>query len=282
MIISNINTMRKYLPSIISSTTLDVFEDALQVAEDSLTDKVLGDDLKNLIEGNLHSESRDHEQLIKLVERVICNLAFLNSIPEIDLILTSSGFAVTSADEYTPASRQRVDTLISTLNNKVNDGIDALVKFLACSKKYAEWRGSEQFNYISSGIILSYSEFCHHAKITQASVKNWNEFYLIIPSLYSSLYQDVAPYLSSDYIDELIEKVRDNEIFTANGIKVLNLIKDAICASVSEDTELSREKIFSALQIMKANPALFPTFTASDEVKKIDIAREDTPIYSML
>lgn len=280
MIIKSFDTVKKYLPTIGLKLDNSIIEDALQVAEEDITEKILGEELRNLIEGN--RENKDYNDLRILTERVISNLAFMNSIPEIDLILTEQGFAVFDGSGYNPASRQRVDALLKNITEKVNNSLDKLVTFLVKSKKYEYWRSSEQFNYLSSAMVYSFSEFNKIVAIQDSAPKNYMEFYNIIPELYSALYSPVAAYLSCEYIDELVEKVRDKEVISVNEIRVTNLVKEAICLHVSNRKENAHIKTMQALQILRNNPEEFPTFTSSPEAARLDIKREDSPVYMML
>lgn len=282
MIIREINKLKKYLPAVALNCDFSQFEDALQVSEDSITTRILGEEIRLLIDGSLSSETSEHKPLTVLVERVICNQAFLASIPELDLILTEQGFAVSDGAGYTPASRQRVDKLSGNISSKLNEALDALVLYLVKSKKYASWRETEQFNYLSMALVYTFSEYCRHSPVSDKSPKNFSEFYNLIPSLYTALYQVVAPYLSSAYMDELVEKVRDNKIILPVELSVLSLVRDSVCLHVAGSVDIAHEKILAALRIMKKDIELFTTFASSPEAQSLDIAREDSPVYSML
>lgn len=281
MIVNEISTLKHYLPTITLNSSFSMFSDYLQVAEDYITDRILGEDLRVIIEGN-PDKSSPHRPLAILVERTICNMAFLQSIPDLDLVLTEQGFAVTNSTAYSPASRQRVEKLLQNITLKTDAACDALVSFLVRCEKYESWRGTRQFEYLSTALIYTYTEFCQHIPITEKSPRNWKEFYNCIPDLYTALCEVVSPYLSQDYVDELIEKVRDKEIIKKTEIEVLKLVKDAICLQVSGRQEQAHEKTLTALKKVKKDIDLFPTFAISEEAKSIDIPREDSPIYSML
>ena len=92
MIVSGYTEMKPFLPAINMKGAPTVFNDALDVAQCALVEDIIGSDLETLLEERNNDDSR----LLKMCQRVIAVEAFLKSIPEMDLVLTDSGFGVIS------------------------------------------------------------------------------------------------------------------------------------------------------------------------------------------
>lgn len=272
MIIEDIYTFQKYIPTAVFIQSFSMIEDALQVAEDWLTEKIISEDTLKEIEKN--------EIALSLVKRAICTLAFYNAIPEIDLVLTEHGFAVTSAEVYTPASRQRVEALLNKTRERSKWAIDTVVRFLL--KNYDDWRGTEQYKELSSTFISTIEDFEQHSGIIDPAAE-WKTFLNTIPKMRNWIQEKVYPYMSAEYISELLEKFRDKEyIIIPEETQVLEYIQDAVCLGVSENNDAAQVKLTNALSIMRKHPGKFQTWAASPEAKGYTPDRSKTNIYSML
>ena len=132
MLVDSIDEMRRFLPAIMMKGSPEVFNDALEVAQAALVEDILGQDL----ESRLEKKDEQDRRLLKMVQRIISIQAFLSAIPEMDLVLTDAGFAVTENEQMAPASQQRVQALMQSLASKLDDSKDRLVLFLLRSSDY--------------------------------------------------------------------------------------------------------------------------------------------------
>lgn len=74
---------------------------------------------------------------------VLANLTVLESIPFLDVVLTSSGFGVVRNNNVAPASRERVQSFAVGCKNAANDFMDMLLLFLENNiDKYTSWNKS--------------------------------------------------------------------------------------------------------------------------------------------
>ena len=282
MLVQNINEMKKYLPSIVMKGPPAVFDDALDDAQQSLVSDIIGKDLEAKLELR---EEADH-QLLKLCQRAISIMAFLRSIPEMDLVLTDAGFAVMNNEQMAPASQHRIAALQASLQAKLDESKDKLVTYLLRTSAYADWRGSEEFGRLSDGLILTFAEFKDVAvfnSVTEpAYPKNWSEFLNLNSALNVALMTDAASYISKDYAEEILEKIRDKEHFLPIEEKVLKLVKISIAAFAMGDCKIGTEQIIKAKAIMKSNISDFPTYASSPEAAELINEHTDSPIFSVL
>lgn len=282
MIVNGYKEMKPFLPAMMMKGSPSIFDDALETAQDSLVTEILGVDL----EARLEEQREEDAKLLKLCKRIISRQAFLSSIPELDLILTDSGFAVVNNEQMTMASKDRVQALTISLRQKLDEGKDALILYLLKTPEYESWRGTEEFDRLSDGLIMTFGEFKDAAVLNNASAaaypKSWSDFYDLNSALNVALMTDVASYISKDYASEILEKIRDKEIFLPSEKKALKLIKTAVCAYALADTKTGLDQTLAAVAVMKANIDDFPAYRDSKEAQVLGLKHSDTPIFSMV
>lgn len=274
--------MKPFLPAINMKGAPTVFDDALDLAQQALVNDIIGTTLETLLE----EHPTDNKTLLKKCQRVIAVEAFLKSIPEMDLVLTDAGFGVISSQDIAPASKERVANLTMGLQAKLDDAKDDLVRYLLSSSTYSDWRGTEQFARLSDGLILTYAEFKDVAVLNAITVKNypqnWSGFLKLNAALNLALMTDVAAYISPDYADELLEKIRDNEVIVPNEKKLLHMVKVAISLIALGDRDSGVAHIIEAVSFMKAHESDFPTFMDSPASADFTNEHSDTPIFFMM
>lgn len=282
MIIQNLIQAKKYLPSISIKDDITTMDDNFLTAEQELTNDILGQELLTLLEKKNDEDSK----LLIMSERIISLSAFLSTIPELDLVLTQAGFAVHSSEKMSPASRQRVDALIQSVNTRLDKATDTLIDYLIATAKYDEiWRSTDQFDKITAGLISTYSEFKRYALYTPACALNYptsyNEFKRHYASMKISLNTTVASRISQAYTTELLEKYRDRVQLNSFDMKVLEFVRHAISSEIVGDQYTVVNMLNEAVSFMKKNPGQFLTFFSSEANADLTLTHEDTPIFSM-
>ena len=93
---------------------------------------------------------------------MVCH-ALIHAIPSLDLVLTPNGFGIVSNQNIAPASRDRVDRLIGSIEMQRDDAIILLQKSLF---KRADWQQSEVFGYWAQTLLPNIS-VCHQMQIRE-------------------------------------------------------------------------------------------------------------------
>lgn len=282
MIVTGYNEMKPFLPNIGLKGEPDIFNDALETAQDTLVEMIIGP----VLEERLELREASDQQLLTRCQRIIAADALLRSIPELDLILTDAGFGVVSNQSFAPASRDRVQNLMNALQSKADEGRDRLVTYLLRTEQYDNWRGSEEFARLSDGLILTLAEFRDAAVFCPATAETfpltWADFLKLNGAMNVALTTIVASYISPEYADELLEKIRDKETMMENEKRVLKVIKTAIAALALGDQPTGVKQAIKAAQMMRNRPGDFPTFMASSAARDLSPKYTDTPIFSLI
>ena len=139
-LIPNNEILVRFVPNVLKSVQgelalFDKIEPHLEVAEDWLCANflsapvlemltALGDDATNKM---LH-----HARIAEVAE------AMLHAIPQLDLVLTPNGFGIVSNSNVAPASKERVERLLASLEKMRDDTLQVLLPMLAAEPTWAE------------------------------------------------------------------------------------------------------------------------------------------------
>ena len=149
-LIPNNDTLLHFVPNVLKSVQgeLALFEKIqshLEVAEDWLcanflsapvleTLVVSGDDATNKL---LH-----HARIAEVAE------AMLHAIPQLDLVLTPNGFGIVSNSNVVPASKERVERLLASLEKMRDDTLQVLLPLLAIEPTWADTAPCQYFQSV--------------------------------------------------------------------------------------------------------------------------------------
>ena len=123
-IIENDNQLRKYIPNVIQTingeqTLFEKLSSQIEEAElwaaESFTGETLFNEIAKEPEGNV---------LRRMMAIIVCNHAFMQDIPSLDLVLTPNGFGIVSNANIAPASKDRVERLIASLEKTRDNAIN--------------------------------------------------------------------------------------------------------------------------------------------------------------
>ena len=81
------------------------------------------------------------------LEKLVACQAYMTAIPSLDLVLTPNGFGIVSNQNIVPASRERVDALMNSLESQRDSAIEALILRLSSR---TDWQQSAQGKYFGA------------------------------------------------------------------------------------------------------------------------------------
>ncbi len=147
MLISDNATLLRYIPNTLKSVT----------GEQSLFDKIQYHLLQSetwLTQTFLSSETlsriktySDATPLLHHCRMALAADAMLHAVPQLDLVLTPNGFGIVSNSNIAPASKERIERLLASLE-KLRD--DALAVVLTMLPEAHHWTASAQYEYFAA------------------------------------------------------------------------------------------------------------------------------------
>ena len=126
MLISDNDTLKKYVPNTLKEVAgetllFDKIRYHLMQAEQWLTDTFVSSETM----ARIRSYS-DNTPLLHYCRIITASEAMLHAIPQLDLILTPNGFGIVSNQNIAPASKERIERLLFSLEKLRDDTIHQL------------------------------------------------------------------------------------------------------------------------------------------------------------
>lgn len=264
MIVSTLEQVQKCLPSINFKVDIDRLTDFLDRGEQWLTDSIIGDAIRATLNADVPQNSPDpHADLRKICSRVICEYAYLTVAAEMDLQLSEAGFVVQDNASFAPASQQRTERLISSLNIRMNIDCDELVKYLmdkstGDNAPYAAWRLTPQFEYLTRSFLSTRMQLSRHLTYGN-NIGNWQDFFNSIVMMANGINEFAADYVSMEEIIHLRDLYRRN---AANEVQqaAIGMLQDIAADCFVKDSAAARQAAIRARRIMQGSPDDFPMF----------------------
>ena len=97
------------------------------------------------------------------LEKLVACHAYMTATPSLDLVLTPNGFGIVSNQNVVPASRERVDALIASLESQRDAAIEALIIRLSSR---VDWRQSTQGQYFAA-TMFPFLSLCRRLAIRE-------------------------------------------------------------------------------------------------------------------
>lgn len=121
--------------------------------------------IKNdLLGAAIYGKLNANPEIKKLVTAVEAYKAAIVFIPQNDLTLTESGFAVHSTETQSPASKERVERLISTLKDNLAQSIESLqIAIEDNAELRTDWQGVKYCSYLPEHICNTNRIFSSYA-----------------------------------------------------------------------------------------------------------------------
>lgn len=114
------------------------------------------DEAVRFVEANFIPREYTPDASLQNVARVIIVLkAFKAAVPSLDLVLTPNGFGIVSTSAIAPASRERVEGLVSGLMRRIDDGCVDLINGLV---RDAEWCNTDVGRWWCATFLCSLSD----------------------------------------------------------------------------------------------------------------------------
>ena len=146
-LISDNTTLQRYVPNTLKAVAgeqslYDKIQFHLMQSETWLTATFLSTDTLSRIK-----TYSDTTPLLHHCRMALAADAMLHAVPQLDLILTPNGFGIVSNQNIAPASKERIERLLSSLE-KLRD--DAIAIVLAMLPEAHHWTASPQYDYFAA------------------------------------------------------------------------------------------------------------------------------------
>lgn len=222
--------------------------------------------LETWYDNNKEAESVSLAALLPYAQRVLIRFAIFMSVEQLDLQLTNSGFVVTSNQNQSPASPERVAKFKASMEKSGWDAVELLLRFLEENKStYAAWASSEACTLALRNLVNSAEEFDRIVPINQSRLT----FHRFRPAMDQVEYLKIHPVISKALFDEIITQIKAGNVSVANNV-ILSSLKKALAYFVGAHEidqkyyGLAEHYLTDVRKVLDASPDTYPLFKASD------------------
>ena len=226
-LITTFEQMQLIIPTIIGNGDFNLYSTYRDDAEIYIKNEIIGEDLfTDLLESKSDSGSSSAAwgKALMLCRTIVALKAYAIAIPFLDLVQTANGFAVAMNSTLAPASKERVKALREGVQQRLNDAIESLLKFLdANADIFDAWLEAPSYTQRHNLLITSAKDFNQYLNI-----KNSHLLYLaMVPMIQYVEDLHICPTISEDLADQIKSEVMEDAISNANSM-ILSYLKNAV------------------------------------------------------
>lgn len=158
--------LRMLIPNVLATvegepTLIEKLYPYLETAEQWAIDTFVSEDIFNEIAED--NSFGPNERFRYPLEKLVAYHAYMTAIPSFDLVLTPNGFGIVSNQNVVPASRERVDALITSLESQRDAAIEAFILRLSSR---SDWQESDQGKYFTA-TMFPFLNLCRRLAIRE-------------------------------------------------------------------------------------------------------------------
>lgn len=232
----------------------------LDLAEDWVRDTFTSDKTFNAI------ADYTEDNPVKLnLQRLIVAEALHRAIPSLNLVVTPNGFAVTQTANLVPASKPRIDRLLSSMLALRDDCIARLLSDQLPGA--SQWLNSTQADYFGATLFptLEIVKSVTPTSDLQPLTSDWDKYQALRPKII-----DLEASLAEEWLSpELLSALRQRNIartLTATERPLVAQIKAQI-VSVLQGTPISTRRMQDCVNYIRCRPSDFPEWHSSETAK---------------
>jgi len=249
--------LRHYLPNFFvtvegETPLLEKLTPFIEMSEDWIIQTFTSESTFNTILGYM-----DANLLKPILYRVVVNNALMAAIPTLDLVLTPNGFGIVSNQNIAPASKERVDRLLASLEKERDNAIEQMLLRLPVASK---WLKSEQCAYFTATLFPNLS-LCRRLAISEHL---WEQYQALQPKLVK-----IESVLAETYFShEQMNIFREKSLYALTNChplmeQVIRSLQSLELMLVS-DMNVHTQAFFDLVNIIRENKNVFPQWHASN------------------
>lgn len=257
MLINSIEDFVKCIPTA-KETEWAAIEPYVETAQMDLTLNLLGTDLNTAI---IALQADDAVRMA--ANKLLAMSAYHAAIPFVDVVQTPNGFAVVSNNNLAPASKERVERLVSWCEIQIDTLTDMLIKsVLRSADLLQKWTMFPEFKDIVNCVFVTGFDF---ASFTNSKEKLHRTF-LLQHKAQLLVWQEnvIAPVISKKYLDQLIAEIR-TQTFTPGSANVIHFCKMALAALHAGEAQQAESLLSKIANVMDGNLDTYSTYASSEE-----------------
>ena len=255
--------LRLLIPNVLATvegepTLIEKLYPYLETAEQWAIDTFVPEDIFNEIAED--NSFGPNERFRYPLEKLVACQAYMTAIPSLDLVLTPNGFGIVSNQNVVPASRERVDALITSLESQRDAAIEALIYRLSSR---TDWQESAQGKYFGA-TMFPFLNLCRRLAIREHI---WDSY----QQLHERLIK-IENVLADTYFSQEQMQVFRTHVITQG--RTTTPLEDQVIRSLQSyelqlltDIRVHPQCYYDLVNIIREHEEAFPAWHASDTAK---------------
>ena len=270
MLITSDEQLRRLIPNVFATvegepSLLVKLTPFLETSEDWAKQHFVPDDLFELIaESSASAETEaDNSTVAALclpLEKAIVCEAYKNAIPSLDLVLTPNGFGIVSNQNVAPASKERVERLLASLEQERDRNIEQLLLRLPTIEG---WEQSEQGKYFVA-TMFPFLSLCRRLAINEHL---WDEYQHLHDRLIKIENVLAETYFSQEQMDVFRQHVM-------NQMRLCHPLEEQVIRSLQSlelmlvsDMQVHNQSFYDLVNIIREHSDIFLAWHVSETAK---------------
>ena len=270
MLITSDEQLRRLIPNVFATvegepSLLVKLTPFLETSGDWAKQHFIPDDLFELIaESSASAETEaDNSTVAALclpLEKAIVCEAYKNAIPSLDLVLTPNGFGIVSNQNVAPASKERVERLLASLEQERDRNIEQLLLRLPTIEG---WEQSEQGKYFAA-TMFPFLGLCRRLAINEHL---WDEYQHLHDRLIKIENVLAETYFSQEQMDVFRQHVM-------NQMRLCHPLEEQVIRSLQSlelmlvsDMQVHNQSFYDLVNIIREHSDIFLAWHVSETAK---------------
>lgn len=265
--LKTIEIMQQYIPTI-AQGGMERYEQAIADARTWIVETLLCREFMTEIEA-MSPES----ELYRNVERIMAYKSYGLAIPKLDLVETANGFAVVNDEKLLPASRDRVNALLSAMETSCVQAVSELLNYLEDTPKYREaWSKSPAFTVMTDSFLPTIRQFRRYGQFAGGHL----DFIAARPAVQAVIIRYIEPRISRELAQEIIREVAEDAL-TQSSRRIIDDLRFALASFYNDNAEFGEMSVARVRRQLEAAPDAFPAFKNSELYRQITAPEQETP-----
>lgn len=214
-------------------------------------------------------------KMMKLLKVCVILHAFLAVFRQLDLVLTPTGFGVVGNDTMTPASKQRVDALLSSVKWQMQDAESALLQHLTRVEGWGDTLAAKR-NIVS--LVYCQRILCQLMRVDTQDPNYYTDRLQAIQEVDDKL----VNLISWEQYEEMLDHVRKGTL-KGEMLEAYAIALKAFGFHILANRDRERQAYRSLIDYLDNHEEQFKTYHNSREYKALHNEREqntsDSPAY---
>ena len=188
--------------------------------------------------------------------KLVAYHAYMSAIPTLDLVLTPNGFGIVSNTNVVPASKERVERLLASLESERDRNIEQLI--LRISSR-SDWRESQQGKYFTS-TLFPFLSLCRRLSIREHTWDSYQQLHERLIKIENVL---AETYFSQEQMTVFRNHVI-TQLLTAKPLEeqVIRSLQSYEMMLVS-DMQVHPQSFYDLVNIIREHEEVFPAWHSS-------------------